>query len=132
MMRRARENEKGDASPDTEAARAPEVLERLARAKPVAERRAAGEGPANSHSTPAIAKLAARSPAGFDVHAGVAILLRSRLCTPDGRFGAPSRPTCCWVWVAKAIEDPICPWLSKNFPIWFAMVTSRADSIVYS
>ena len=37
-----------------------------------------------------------------------ALLQRSRPNTPDGRFGSPSRPTCCWVWLAKAIEDPIC------------------------
>ena len=37
-----------------------------------------------------------------------ALLQRSRPSTPDGRFGAASRPTCSWVWLAKAIEDPIC------------------------
>jgi hypothetical protein len=89
LMRRARENGNGDAAPDTEAARARDVLERLARAKPVAERTASGEGPAGSHSKPAIAKLAARSPSrdcaqvpahvsGFDVHAGVAIPAHAR------------------------------------------------------
>ena len=78
LMRRARENGNGDAAPDTEAARARDVLERLARAKPVAERTASGEGPAGSHSKPAIAKLAVRSPAGFDVHAGVAIPAHAR------------------------------------------------------
>ena len=69
---------KGDASPDTEAARARDVLERLARAKPIPEHTAAGEGPVGSHSKLAIANLAARSPAGFDVHPGVAIPAHSR------------------------------------------------------
>ena len=61
LMRRAREKVNGHSSPDSEAERAREVLERLARAKPIAERTTAGEGPASSHSTPTIAKLAARS-----------------------------------------------------------------------
>ena len=78
LTRRASQRRSDDGSPDTEAARAREVLERLARAKPIAERTTAGEGPASSHSKPTIAKLAARSPAGFDVHAGVAIPAHAR------------------------------------------------------
>ena len=69
---------KGHASPDSEAERAREVLEPLARAKPVAERTTSGGGHASSHSKSAIAKLAARSPARFDVHASVAIQAHAR------------------------------------------------------
>jgi hypothetical protein len=61
LTRRASQRRSDDCSPGTEAERAREVLERLARAKPIAERTTAGEGPASSHSTPTIAKLAARS-----------------------------------------------------------------------
>ena len=50
LMRRVREKGEGDASPDTEAARAREVLERLARAKPIAERTTTGDGDASSVS----------------------------------------------------------------------------------
>ena len=78
LTRRASQRRSDDCSPHTEAARAREVLERLARAKPIAERTTAGEGPASRHSKPAVAKLAARSPAGFDVHAGVAIAAHAR------------------------------------------------------
>ena len=78
LTRRASQRHSDDGSPDIEASRAREVLERLARAKPIAERTSSGEGPASSHSKPAVAKLAARSPAGFDVHAGVAIAAHAR------------------------------------------------------
>jgi hypothetical protein len=78
LTRRASQRHSDDCSPDIEASRAREVLERLARAKPIAERTSSGEGPASSHSKPAVAKLAARSPAGFDVHAGVAIAAHAR------------------------------------------------------
>ena len=67
-----------------------------------------------------------------------ALLQRSRPSTPDGRIGAASRLICSWVWVAKAIEDPICQlctfygpskWLSLEAGDWFRIprVSSNND-----
>ena len=78
LTRRANQQAKGDYLADTQTERARQALQRLAHAKPVAERTTSGEGPASTQSKRAPAKLAARSPAGFDVHAGVAIPAHGR------------------------------------------------------